>query len=332
MLQPKTLIRLLWMPALSMLSLFGASVYGQKSKTQTVAFTPPTLSVAADPIVVTTCTGDTASAIVRLSADGTATQGAALYKWHSTGGTIQGNAATATWDLAGLAPGYYVAFLDVKSGSDNEACEAFSSTTVLVNCLPAPPVCPNVLIICPQSVTSDEPITFTANIAGGTGNVAASYSWSVSAGQIIAGQGTPSITVDTKGVAGQSITAQFSVNGYPQDCSASCIVQVPMPKRNCKKFDEFPSIQRNDEKARLDNFAVELQSDPTSTGYVVVSPAANGRPEDLKKHTSRIADYLVNTRGLDAARIVTVTGSPRSGLMVELWTCPQGSTIPKPDR
>jgi len=32
-----------------------------------------------------------------------------------------------------------------------------------------------------------------------------------------------------------------------------------------RKFDEYSKIQRNDEKARLDNYGIELQNDPTST-------------------------------------------------------------------
>jgi len=62
----------------------------------------------------------------------------------------------------------------------------------------------------------------------------------------------------------------------------------------CKKFDEFPDIARNDEKARLDNFAIELQNDPTATAYVVVYPGRNGRSPDVQKHTSRVVEYLTN--------------------------------------
>src|SRR2546426_8367870 len=47
------------------------------------------------------------------------------------------------------------------------------------------------------------------------------YHWTVSAGRIIDGQGTPSIRVDTNGLAGQTLTATVSVGGYTLDCTRS---------------------------------------------------------------------------------------------------------------
>jgi hypothetical protein len=96
----------------------------------------------------------------------------------------------------------------------------------------------------------------------------------------------------------------------------------------CRKFDEFPDLARNDEKARLDNYAIELQNDPTSTAYVIVYPGQQGRPGDLQKHTSRIVDYLLNSRGVDARRIVTLVGPVRPDLLVDLWACPRGGKPP----
>ena len=329
MLRQNVFFQLLITSSIALLSVFSSGICGQTPKTETVAFSPPTLSVSADPLVLAACAGDTKTAIVRLNASGTSTRGnPARYNWRASAGKIDGDGASVTWDLAGLAPGSYQAFLNVKSGADNEECEAFSSTTVFINCLPAPPVCPNVSIVCPQQVTADQPVTFSASIAGGSANIPANYSWSVTGGTIVEGQGTPTIKVDTKGFAGQTIRAQFAVNGYPQECSAYCIVQIPLPKATCKKFDEFPSIQRNDEKARLDNYAVELQSDPSLTGYVVVSPGANGRAGDVQKHDSRILDYLVNSRKIDSHRIVTIGGPTRNELKVELWTCPPSTAFP----
>jgi hypothetical protein len=119
------------------------------------------------------------------------------------------------------------------------------------------------------------------------------------------------------------------MGGYPMDCSASCTVQLPTLVE-CRKFDEFPEIARDDEKARLDNYAIELQNDPGSTAYVMVYPGQRGRPGNVQKHTSRIVDYLINSRGVDAHRIVTLVGPARSDLLVNLWVCPQGAKPPTP--
>jgi hypothetical protein len=156
------------------------------------------------------------------------------------------------------------------------------------------------------------------------------YNWSVSAGTITEGQGTSSIRVDTTGLAGQTVKASLSMGGLTMDCSGSCAVSIPIPGAKCRKFDEFPDISRNDEKARLDNYGVEIQNDPTTTAYVVVYPARSGKRGEVQRHSARIVDYLVNSRAIDARRIVTLVGGARDELMVELWSCPQGKTPSNP--
>ncbi|WP_410964448.1 hypothetical protein, partial [Salmonella sp. SAL4447] len=78
-------------------------------------------------------------------------------------------------------------------------------------------------------------------------------------------------------------------------------------------------ISRNDEKARLDNFGIELQHDPTATAYVVVYPGRSIKRSEVQRHASRIVEYLVNSRGLDQRRIVTLVGPAKDQLLVELW-------------
>ena len=172
-------------------------------------------------------------------------------------------------------------------------------------------------------------MTFSSTLTGGTGNVSRLYNWTVSAGRIIEGQGTSSIKVETTGLEGQSLTASLSMGGYEADCSASCTIQFPIPL-TCRKFDEFPDISRNDEKARLDNFTIALQNDPTSTAYVIIYPGLRPRSGTAQTRATRIVDYMVNSRRIDAARIVTLVGPARSDLKVELWNCPQGAEAPTP--
>jgi PKD-like domain len=316
--------------ALVGVSLFSTEAFAQKAK-ETIVHSPPTLRVLADPVVMTVCE-DQMSAPVHLNASAASPGGMPIrYAWRVTAGRIQGDGANVTWDLSGVRPGYYSAHVDTYTGSDNELCQAFSTTTVLVNrCAPINPVCPTIAISCPDNPVLGQPVDFNATVAGGTPAISPIYNWTVSAGTIISGQGTSSIRVDSTGLAGQSVRATLTMGG-PLDCSQTCIVHFPVPIE-CRKFDEFPDIARNDEKARLDNFAIELQHDPTSTAYAIVYPGHQGRPGDVNKHTTRIVDYLVNSRGLDSRRIVTLVGPARPELLVELWSCPQGGKPPTPIR
>lgn len=328
----RNLVGLLLPIALVALHVFASQALGQKQKDILTTFVPLSLSLTADSTVVSTCAAGDQRPQVQLNARATSPSGNPLrYRWSTDSGRISGDGATVTWDLSGVAPGHYKAYVEVESGNIGGECQAFSSTNVLVNpCAPVPLVCPSVAIVCPENVAVDQPLTFSSNVSGVSLSAQPVYNWTVSAGRILEGQGTSSIRVDTTGLAGQTVRTTLSMGGYTLDCSANCAVQIPVPVQTSRKFDEFPAISRNDEKARLDNYAVELQNDPTSTAYVIVYPGRSGRPGDVQKHTTRVVDYLVNSRGIDARRIVTLAGRTRDELMVELWIAPRGATLPTP--
>jgi hypothetical protein len=154
------------------------------------------------------------------------------------------------------------------------------------------------------------------------------YNWSVSAGTISSGQGTSSITVDTTGAGGQTVTATVSLGGADPACTgttASCSTAVKTPIPPAVKFDEYGNIKFNDEKARLDNYAIQLQNQPGSTGTIIAFGTCAG---EAQARADRAKDYLVNTRGIEASRITTVDGGCRSDLTVQLWIVPQGATAP----
>ena len=219
---------------------------------------------------------------------------------------------------------------------DGCGCIAFTSTTVTVercDCIPIPrpTPCPTVDVSCPsEPVKPGTDITFTASVSGGDSAVTPTFNWTVSAGTIKSGQGTSSITVDTTGLPNNSsVTATVDVGGYDRSCSTSdsCTTGITSEVL-ARKIDEYGNIRFNDEKARLDNFAIELQNDPTAQGYLVCYGGRRGRTGEAQRRCDRAKDYLVTTRGITADRIVTVDGGFREDLTVELWIVPSGATPP----
>jgi hypothetical protein len=293
---------------------------------------PPSLSLAADSTVIKGCNDE--SARVRLAATARAADGTPLrYRWTTNGGKLRGDGANTSWDLAGVQPGVYQAFVEVDDGRDLN-CVAFSSVAVVVtDCPPPPPqiICPNVTVSCPDAATENAPTTFTATISGGSPGITPTYNWTISSGRIISGQGTPSITVDTTGLAGQTIRANLDVGGYGMRCPASCATSIPIMIKP-QKFDEYYDIARNDEKARLDNYAIQLQSDPGSQAYVIVYPSRKANAAQAQARAQRIKDYLVNFRGIDSQRVVITNGQPREDWLFELWVVPEGAKPPTPNR
>src|SRR5688500_18258186 len=276
------------------------------SQTRTVAVSnaPLSLNLTADANTIGACDNGGAPQ-VRLKAKAVSPGGYPIkYKWTTTAGSIIGEGPEVTWNLTGLKPGYHKASLDIQSVGGDGSCEAFSSVSVLVNpCVPIQPLCPDISIVCPTNIGINQPLTFKADVTGGNAAAPPVFAWTVSAGTIIEGQGTNTIKVDTSGLAGQIVRASLSVGGYHLECAADCQVSIPLPIVTVRRFDEFPALARNDEKARLDNFAIALQSDPKSTAHVIVYPGRSSKRGDAQHHSSRIVEYLVYSRGLDERRI-----------------------------
>jgi hypothetical protein len=308
----------------------------QQQQPTSPQYQPPTITLNSDaPAGVVTLCPDAESISnprVRLRAQGVSPEGKPLrYKWTVSGGRLDSYDGTdVVWDLADAQPGVYNASVTVESGPvDNPLCTAFTSTKVVVRACPPPrPVCPNVTINCPDVQQAGTPVTFTASVSGGTPGISPVYNWVVSAGQIISGQGTPTITVDTAGLAGQPITATVEVAGYQLDCRASCQASVPAPP-DSKKFDEIGEVARDDEKARFDVFAIELQNSPGAQGYII-GYGGSRRFGTGRQRAERARDYIVGTRGIDAGRIVVLDGGARTTGSTQLWIVPAGATPPRP--
>jgi hypothetical protein len=245
-----------------------------------------------------------------------------LYTWSVTGGKLTGEGRGVVWDLSGVNPGTYTATVDVNDG--NAHTVNGSTTVTIAECTNCKPPCPTVSVSCPSDVEQGSPVTFSSSVSS---SVSVTYNWSVSAGTISGGQGTSSITVDTAGLGGQTVTATVELGGLDPSCSrtASCTTGVKAPIPQAVKFDEYGDIKFNDEKARLDNYAIQLQNQPGSQGYILAYGACAG---EAQARADRAKDYLVNTRGIDAGRLVTVDGGCRSELAVELWVVPTGATPP----
>lgn len=98
------------------------------------------------------------------------------------------------------------------------------------------------------------------------------------------------------------------------------------------KFDQFGQVGHCDGTARLDNFAIQLQNQPTARGAIITyAPEGDGYGTG-KRVLAMLTDYLVN-RGLAENRIKTIYGgrnSDKHHSETELWIVPKGAPLPKP--
>jgi len=153
-----------------------------------------------------------------------------------------------------------------------------------------------------------------------------SYSWSVSSGQIVSGQGTSSITVFNLS-AGSSCTATVQI--VHQGCHSSSSATVSVSGRILPiKTMEYGNIRFNDEKARLDNLAIQLQNEPRTIAYLIGYGTC--KDEGLMR-ANRAKDYLVKSRGIEPGRVEVVDGGCRSEFRMQLWVAPAGAAPPIAD-
>lgn len=92
-------------------------------------------------------------------------------------------------------------------------------------------------------------------------------------------------------------------------------------------IDKFGDVNCEDEMARLDNYAIELQNKPQTQALIIVYGSSTGRRNEAVARASRIKSYLVKLRGLNAQRIVTMNGGYQESLKIELWLMKAGTDL-----
>lgn len=213
---------------------------------------------------------------------------------------------------------------------------------VVVNYRPLPPLpkspCPFPLSIsAPNQVTEGEIITYTADVSY-SGDSALKYTWKVtpSSAHVISGLGTATLNVDSTGLGGQRIIATLVADDGSSDpaCAQSAQVVsnvVPIKKVVivAREFDECNNCTFDDQKARLDNLMIEMQSDPTAHAYIIAYGGRMSPVGQVEKLMNRAREYMVTQRGFDPSRLTVVNGGYREEDSVELWIVPSGAAAPQ---
>jgi len=97
-----------------------------------------------------------------------------------------------------------------------------------------------------------------------------------------------------------------------------------------QKFDEFGDVTCEDELARLDSLASELQKVQDSRTYIIVYGGQHARRNEARARAARMKFYLVRNRRLAGTQIITLDGGYRKSLTVELWVAQRGDPMPAP--
>ncbi len=253
------------------------------------------------------------------------------YNYTVSGGRIVGSGANVQWDLSGLQPGSYTITAAVDDGCG--LCGQPKTETVRIvecpNC-EDPCECAVISVTGPAGITQPgQSMTFTANASGGTASNL-TYTWSVSAGEITSGQGTPSITVATTlEMANSNVTATVEVGGQ---CSDSCGKTANesggiAPRPEPLLIDEFGKQANDDIRTRLDTFFAELANNPNNQGYII----NYGTDREVAARERLIRNHI-EFRNVDRSRITLIRGGTHDTgtIYTKLWRVPPGAENPAP--
>lgn len=254
------------------------------------------------------------------------------YNYTVSGGRIVGSGANVEWDLAGVNPGTYTITAGVNDGCG--VCgETKTETITVAECANCEEIrfdctCPSVTVDGPTGVTaSGQNMVFTANAVGGTGN--ASYEWEVDQGEIVSGQGTPTITVSTEGLQDTTVRATVRTN---TDDNCECEAETSETglvsgQEESTKIDEFGRLVDNDVKARVQNLYITLNNNPNAIGYII----NYGTPREIRNRERQI-QKAIDFLGLDPSKVVIINGGDRrNGVETTFWLVPSGADPPTPD-
>jgi hypothetical protein len=250
------------------------------------------------------------------------------YNYTVSGGRIVGTGANVSWDLTGAAPGTYTITAGVDDGCG--VCGQTQTRTITVrecDCVAVVVcVCAEVSVTGPTGlVRPGETMTFTANVSGGD---VATYNWSVDNGEIISGQGTNTITVETTAGQTGNVTATLNTTstGDCPDCArtATAIGSFETPI-TFVEVDTFGPLSADEVRARLDGFFAELQNNPNDQGVII----NYGSARDIARRETLIRNHI-RLRRFDASRIRLERGGEEPTIRTRLIRVPPGAEQPTP--
>lgn len=168
-------------------------------------------------------------------------------------------------------------------------------------------VCPDIKVTSPnREYLPNEPMPFAVTMGEESNRLRLAFEWQTSAGLIIKGQGTRTITISTAGLDGISITGSVEIKGLPKNCintfSAIGVVRKTPPNIDLACLEEKSLAA---ERQMLDATANQLlQRDKNLVAHFYIHTKKSASSKGINLRISRMIKYLVITRKIAANRII----------------------------
>jgi hypothetical protein len=187
--------------------------------------------------------------------------------------------------------------------------------------------CPSILIEGPKTLVPDgQTERYRVIVTPVESGWSLRYRWSVSQGELVSGQNSPTIEVlRTERYRGLTVTAEIS--GLPGE--RNCPTKVSeasayLPKPQAVNIGDWKNGQ---EQTLLERFAEEPVSNSDNQGYAFIISGPSSTPQSLAELRKAIADNSAPPAGQWSRLTIVEADGPEE--MAELWRVPPGAHNPK---
>jgi len=200
----------------------------------------------------------------------------------------------------------------------------FTLASVVLAQADNPAACPTISVDGPAGlVKPDETARYTVQIDSKGLQLNPQYFWSLSAGQILKGQGTTSVDVlQTR----EALTATVEVKGLPDGCpNIASATEIIDPPPQAVKLDEFTGPISQIDKSRFENIAEAVRRNPNNQLVIFVGYKERAGFDERSSRREELTHYL-NLHTDEDQRITYVYVDGRE--IVQFWLVPPGAEEP----
>ena len=101
-----------------------------------------------------------------------------------------------------------------------------------------------------------------------------------------------------------------------------CAVPLVGHAQDPRKFDQWGDIPFGDERARLDNAAIQLRHDPGFIIYLVIYAAKKSCVGEARARGIRAKNYLVRYRHVKPGQVIWIDGGYGDYFVTDVWIWP----------
>lgn len=159
------------------------------------------------------------------------------------------------------------------------------------------------------------------------------YEWTVTAGKIDQGQGTPHLyLIIGNGDGGKELKVKVRVTGLPEGCpdTAEFVYGELQFEGDPVSLDEWGRLSREDELGRLDLVAADWKQKPSHFLYFIVCLEQNETAASERARIRRISDHLTKTRRIPKEHVVFLKGGKTGHRRTVVYFVPPGAHLPHP--